>query len=232
MSCSLDSNCKLTLVVSTSACNTSWKNLSSLGHALSELSEILVINFLDSVSTEHTNLLAWFLRGTGISFLFHDFSSYRNKVKLTYSERNVAVTENFLKIAEVAVRHTVISSWLLRSCLLWRSGIIVIVIVLRSVIAAVILITAAVAAALIFSAYELNIINENISGVMSYIRMISVLIAASSEAALNADEFALIEITGNELSSLSPCCTADEISLSFACVLICEFSVASHSESA
>ena len=210
MSCSLDSNCKLTLVVSTSACNTSWKNLSSLGHALSELSKILIIDLLDSVSTEHTNLLAWFLRGTGISFLFHDFSSYRNKVKLTDSERNVAVAEYFLKIAEVAVRHTVISCGLLLwSCLLWRSRITVIVIVLRSVIAAIILI-AAVTAALILSAYELNIINENISGVMSYIRVISVLIAACSEAALNADELTLIKITGNELSSLSPCCTANE----------------------
>lgn len=143
MSCSLDSNCELTLVVSASACYTSWKNLSSFGHALSELSEILVINFLDSVSTEHTNLLARLLRGTRISFLFHDFSSYRNKVKLTNSERYVAVAEYFLKIAEVAVRHTVITLRLLWSCLLRRSGIIVIVIVLGSTIAAV-LITAAI----------------------------------------------------------------------------------------
>ena len=133
-------------MVSASACYTSWKNLSSLGHALSELSEILIIDLLDSVSTEHTNLLAWFLRGTGISFLFHDFSSYRNKVKLTDSERYVAVTEYFLEITEVAVRHTVITlSRLLWSCLLRRSGIIVIVIVLGSTVAAVILITAAVA---------------------------------------------------------------------------------------
>ena len=84
VSCSLDSNCELTLMVSASACYTSGKNLSSLGHALSELSEILIIDLLDSVSTEHTNLLAGLLRRTGISFLFHDFSSYRNKVKLVF----------------------------------------------------------------------------------------------------------------------------------------------------
>jgi len=100
-------------MVSASACYTSGKNLSSFSHALSELSEILVIDLLDSVSAEHANLLAGLLRRTGISFLFHDFSSYRNKVKLVCSERNVSVAENFLKIAEVAVRHTVISCGLL-----------------------------------------------------------------------------------------------------------------------
>lgn len=50
MSCSLDSNCKLSLMESASSSNTSWKNLSSFGHALSELSEIFIIDLFDSVS--------------------------------------------------------------------------------------------------------------------------------------------------------------------------------------
>ena len=109
---------------SASTCNTSWKNLSSFGHALSELSEILVINSLDSVSTEHANLLARLLRGTGISFLFHDFSSYQYKVTLSL-ERNVAVAEDFFKIAQIAIGHTVIIlCGLLWSCLL-RSLIVI-----------------------------------------------------------------------------------------------------------
>ena len=52
MSCSLDSNCKLSLMESASSGNTSWKNLSSFGHALSELSEIFIIDLFNSVSTD------------------------------------------------------------------------------------------------------------------------------------------------------------------------------------
>ena len=56
ISCSLYSHCQLTLMISACTGNTSWQNLSSVSHALSESCDILVINFFNSVSTEHTNL--------------------------------------------------------------------------------------------------------------------------------------------------------------------------------
>ena len=88
---------------SAGASYTSGKDLCSLSHALSELCDVLIIDSLDPVRTEHTNLLAGLLRGAGISFLFHDFSSYRNKVKLTISERNIAVAEDLFKVTQRAV---------------------------------------------------------------------------------------------------------------------------------
>ena len=182
-------------MVSASACYTSWKNLSSFSHALSELGKILVIDLFDPVCAEHTNLLAGLLCRTGISFLFHDFSSYRNKVKLICSERNVAVTEYFLKIAEVAVRHTVISCGLLWSCLLRRSRIIVIVIVLGSAVAAVILITAAVAAAFTLAAYKLDIVHLYICGIVSNVGVVLILIVVISQGAFYANKLTLVEIS-------------------------------------
>ena len=70
VSCSLDSNSKFALMESASTCYTSGKDLSSLSHALSELSDVLIINSLDSVSAEHTNLLAGLLRRDGNFFPF------------------------------------------------------------------------------------------------------------------------------------------------------------------
>ena len=93
---------------SAGTCHASGQDLSSLGDALSELCQILVINTLDPVSTEHTNLLAGLLGRTGISFLIHDISSYHIKLMVHISERNVAVAEDLLEISEVAVRHIII----------------------------------------------------------------------------------------------------------------------------
>ena len=70
MTSSLDSCRQLSLVICAGAGNTTGENLSSLCHALSELSDILVINFISSVNTEHTNLLAASLHWPSGSF--HD----------------------------------------------------------------------------------------------------------------------------------------------------------------
>ena len=55
---SLDCYGELSLVKSTSAGNTSGKNLSSLGNELSELSYILVIDAVNLILTEDANLLS------------------------------------------------------------------------------------------------------------------------------------------------------------------------------
>ena len=138
MSCSLDSNCELTLVESAGACHTSGQDLSSLGDALLQLCQVLIIDSLDPVSAEHTYLLAGLLGRTGISFLLHDYSSYHIKLMVHDSERNVAVAEYLLEISEVAVRHIIIQRCALSGrCLLGRSLEAVIVIVAVVVIAAV-----------------------------------------------------------------------------------------------
>ena len=57
VTCSLDSRCKLSLVICTGAGNTSGQYLYPFGHALSELSDIFIVYLFCSVNTEHTNLL-------------------------------------------------------------------------------------------------------------------------------------------------------------------------------
>lgn len=81
VSCSLDSNCKFSLVVCAGTGNSSGKNLGTLGHALSELSSILVIYLLHSVSAELANLLAGSLCASGSSFSIlsmNETSLFRN----------------------------------------------------------------------------------------------------------------------------------------------------------
>ena len=55
---SLDSCCKLSLVKSASAGNTSGKNLSTLGNEFSEFGNILVINLIHLVLAEDANFLS------------------------------------------------------------------------------------------------------------------------------------------------------------------------------
>lgn len=74
-SCSLDSLGQLTLMISTGAGDTAGQDLCTLGHALSELSGILIINSFSSVNTEHTNLFTRPL-GRSVSSL-HDNSPFR-----------------------------------------------------------------------------------------------------------------------------------------------------------
>ena len=62
---SLDSNCKLSLMLSASTGDTAGKDLSSLRNVLSESCSILVIDLIDLVCTESTNLL---------SFPYYDYS--------------------------------------------------------------------------------------------------------------------------------------------------------------
>ena len=64
MTSSLDSLCELSLMVSTSTCYTSWEDLGSLSHALSELCDIFIVDSLCSVYAEHANLLAGLFSGS------------------------------------------------------------------------------------------------------------------------------------------------------------------------
>ena len=68
MTSSLYSSGELSLMISTGTGNSAGKDLSSLGHALSELIDILVIYLFCSVYAEHTNLLAASLYRSGTSF--------------------------------------------------------------------------------------------------------------------------------------------------------------------
>ena len=70
MTRSLDSGRQLSLMICAGTGHTAGKDLSSLRHALSQLSDILEINFIDSVNTECTNLLAASLHRPSGSF--HD----------------------------------------------------------------------------------------------------------------------------------------------------------------
>ena len=71
VSCSLDRNCQLTLMISTGAGDTAGQDLGSFRHALLELSDILVVDLLYTVYAEHANLLARALGRTRTSFTFH-----------------------------------------------------------------------------------------------------------------------------------------------------------------
>ena len=65
LSSSLDSNVKLSLVKSASSGYTSGEDLSSLGNELSELRYVLVINIVNLVLAEDTNLLSSMSRTEG-----------------------------------------------------------------------------------------------------------------------------------------------------------------------
>lgn len=65
MSCTLNSGSKLSLMLSTSAGNTSGKNLGTFGKVSSQLKGILIINMLYFVSTERANLFS-LLRSEGL----------------------------------------------------------------------------------------------------------------------------------------------------------------------
>ena len=75
MTRSLDSGRQLSLMICAGTGNTAGENFSSLGHALAELCDILVINFLSSVNTEHTNLLT--------TLSYRSCGSFHGKILLT-----------------------------------------------------------------------------------------------------------------------------------------------------
>ena len=58
MSCSLDRNRQLTLMECAGTGDTAGQDLGSLRHALLQLRNVLVVDLLDAVNAEHTNLLA------------------------------------------------------------------------------------------------------------------------------------------------------------------------------
>ncbi len=58
MSCALNSDCELSLMFSTGTCNASGKNLRSFGKVLSQSESVLIVNILDFVSAESTNLFS------------------------------------------------------------------------------------------------------------------------------------------------------------------------------
>ena len=68
LSCSLDSCCQLSLMISAAARNAAGQDLSALGHALSELSNVLVINEFGSVNAELAYLFSGTLNGMSGSF--------------------------------------------------------------------------------------------------------------------------------------------------------------------
>ena len=57
LSCSLDSCCKRSLVISAAACYSSGKDLSALGDILSQASDVLVIDLVDMIRAELADLL-------------------------------------------------------------------------------------------------------------------------------------------------------------------------------
>ena len=61
----------------TSASNSAGQNLSTFSHALLELGNVLIVDALYTIYTEHTNLFAGALAATLRSFSLHDdLSSY------------------------------------------------------------------------------------------------------------------------------------------------------------
>ena len=95
--CSLDGLGELTLMIGAGAGNSAGQDLGTLGHALAELSGVLIINGLCSVNAEHANLLAGSLGGSVIGS-FHDNSPF-SKFCL---ERHAVARENILEVAHIA----------------------------------------------------------------------------------------------------------------------------------
>lgn len=58
VSCTLDCSCQFTLMECTSASNSAGQNLSTFSHALLELGNVLIVDALYTIYTEHTNLFA------------------------------------------------------------------------------------------------------------------------------------------------------------------------------
>ena len=59
MSCSLDCNCQFTLVECAGTGYPSGQDLCSVGHALSQTCDILVIDGFNTIYAEHANLFPW-----------------------------------------------------------------------------------------------------------------------------------------------------------------------------
>lgn len=93
--CSLDRLSQLALMIGAGAGDTAGKDLRALGHALSELCGILIINRFCSVNAEHTDLFARPLSRSVIGSL-HDNSPFK------FLERYSVVAEDFLKVIKSA----------------------------------------------------------------------------------------------------------------------------------
>ena len=77
MSCTLDGSCQFTLMECTGAGDSAGQNLCTLSHALLELCNILIVDALYAIYTEHANLFAGALAAALRSFSLHaDISSY------------------------------------------------------------------------------------------------------------------------------------------------------------
>ena len=72
VSCTLDCSCQFTLMECTSASNSAGQNLCTFSHALLELGNVLVVDTLNAIYTEHTNLFAGAFAATLRSFSLHD----------------------------------------------------------------------------------------------------------------------------------------------------------------
>lgn len=77
VSCTLDGSCQFTLMECTGAGDSAGQNLCTLSHALLELCNILIVDALYAIYTEHANLFAGALATALRSFSLHaDISSY------------------------------------------------------------------------------------------------------------------------------------------------------------
>ena len=81
-----DSCCKLSLMLCTSTCYTTGKNLRSVGSVLIELVYVLVINALNFINTEGTNLLAAFSVRTAVVLIISHYKIPPYKIRVTSAQ--------------------------------------------------------------------------------------------------------------------------------------------------
>lgn len=89
MSCSLNSDSKLSLMLSASTGNTSGKNLGSFRKISSKLKSVLVIYMFDLFSTESANLLSLLGSEGLLSLLSLTFGSY-----ISIQSENLLITKS------------------------------------------------------------------------------------------------------------------------------------------
>ena len=209
LACSLDSSGELSLVKSTSAGYTSGEDLCSLGNELSELSNVLVIDSLNLVLAEDTNLLSSVVRTESgalrfvslhckvplVTFPTHDFCISRPAVSLAGRGRRQPelegkslVVRNFFKACGVS---TV------------EGGSTV---CLRGIRTAA---NCGSRTVLVSRSYEGNLVGYYLDSRS----LLTLVILPSSGLKLTADEnrITLLEIAADKFSILSPCNNVDKI---------------------
>ena len=92
MSCTLDSNCKLTLMMSTCTCYSSGQNLSSFGHIAAKSCYIFIVNSFNLVHAESTNLSATLTTAAAV-ILFRSFSHNKLSFIRYYSLQQSCVNQ-------------------------------------------------------------------------------------------------------------------------------------------